>query len=208
MRRSSVWADREQLRTDGPRETALELVLMMLTRHGTAFDPQLTIVGSELLPASATERATFLASPHTMLSIVITRVLFDRGVMPVGIAAEPMKIYGTHRDAQFVAVPSKTLLVRARELFAAGATVCAMIDRDTEERRSRSVITSRGEFHISTPLLDLALRQNVRILFFAVSVSESWRMTLTIAEPSASANTVDQLVREFGGFLDRHVHAR
>ena len=208
IRRTNVWADREQLCTDSPRETSLDLVLMMLMRYGADFDPLLTIVGSELLPTPETAGATFLATPHTMLSVLITRVVFDRGVMPVAIAAAPVKIYGTQSDTQFVPVPSRTLLVKTRELFATGATVSAMIDRDGEERRTRSVVTSRGEFQISTPLLELALRQHVRILFFTVTVSESWTVIMTIVEPSPNASTIDGLLDEFGAFLDKHVHAR
>jgi hypothetical protein len=48
--RTRVYELRQRLPFDGLRETSLDLVLTMLTRYGTAFDPVIRIEGSECLP--------------------------------------------------------------------------------------------------------------------------------------------------------------
>ena len=205
IRRSRAYKLRKLLRTDGIRETSLDLVLMMLTRHGTSFDPRVRLDGAELLSA---ERPTLIVCTHTMLAALITRCMHDRGIRLTGIVAEPMKVPGTKIDARVI-VPSRTMFVTTRELFAAGETVAAMIDRGEVEARQRIMPTARGEFLISTPLLELALRQRVRIVFLAGTVVGDWEVTLTLTEPPQyESTTVDDVLEHFAAFVDRHVHAK
>jgi hypothetical protein len=207
IRRTSAYATRALLRTDTIRETSLDLVLMMLTRHGTEFDPHMTIIGEELLPSLERAGPTLLAIPHTMLSALITRYLADAGVAMLGISADPIRIPGTRLDAHIV-LPSRTLLVTVRDAFASGAIVAAMIDRGNIERRNTSVATTRGDFLVSTPLLEIALRQRARIVFLSAMLDAKWNVTMTVVEPPQDANTnVDALVTGFAAFVDAHVHA-
>jgi hypothetical protein len=210
IRRTRAFADRQRLLTDSIRETSLDLVLMMLTRHNTYFDPQLTIVGADLLPrGTGPSRATLLVSPHTMLSVLIARHLHDAGVAATLIVVERgMKIPGTGVTAR-VLLPTRTLFVTVREVFSAGGTVCSMIDRGDVERRNAGVTTVRGDFQISTALLDVALKQGAQILFFTAMLDENWNVVMTIAEPPRTATTTTaDLIASFGAFLDTHVHCR
>ena len=96
IRRSRAYGERVRLRTDSIREISLDIVLMLLTRYGTRFDPRITMVGAEMLSGRNSARATLLVSPHTMLSTLVLRYLVDEGTTPVVIAADPaMKIPGT-----------------------------------------------------------------------------------------------------------------
>lgn len=206
IRRSHAFATRAQQRMDGIREISLDFVLMMLTRHGVLYEPRITIIGADLLPNPDAQRATFLASTHTMLGLLFVRHLYDSGVAATIVAADPFKVSGTRRDAA-VLMPSRTFLVKVRDLFAAGGTLIAPLDRAEPERRNRRITTTRGDFLISLPLLDLALRQNVRILFFVTTLSDDWTVTVTFMEPPRDADTtVDHLLDEFAAFLGTHLH--
>jgi hypothetical protein len=194
------------MRTDGIRETSLDLVLMMLTRHGTRFDPQMTLHDSELLPTPETPGATLMVGPHTMLSHLFARRLYDGGVNPTCISVMPFRISGTRTDAK-VLIPSRTMFVTIRSIFAAGGTICALIDRGEEERRNQPIVTSRGEFLISTPLLELALRQRARILFMTARIAEDGHVVATVIRPRQDENTtIADLLGELAAFIDQHVH--
>jgi hypothetical protein len=206
IRRSEAYAARERLRTDGLAEIALDLVLLTLTRHGTEFDPTFTVIGEHLIPKPDAMRATLAVATHTMLATMLIRRALERGVMPVTVSAMPMKVPGTRVDAA-VALPSRTLLVTIRELFAKNGTVVAALDRADVERRNRPVPTARGDFLISTPIIELALRHDVRIIFLAAALDEDWELTVTLAEP-ARRNTVEEILDEFAAFIDRHVHGQ
>jgi hypothetical protein len=207
LRHSQAHVTRERLRTDTIRETTLDLILMMLERHGTEFDPQMIVIGDELLPHRHHAAATLIAVPHTMLSKFIVRHLTDRGHPLVTISADPIKIPGTRTDAHIL-LPSRTLLVKVRDLLQNGATVAAMIDRGTMERRNTSVATARGELLVSTPLLEVALRQRARIVFLSAMFDAHWNVTMHVVEPPQNASTtVPELVAAFAGFVDTYVHA-
>jgi hypothetical protein len=179
---------------------------MMLTRHGTEFDPQIRFVGEELLPRADLAEATLIVFPHTMLSVLITRQLRDTGVRYVAVSADPIKVPGTRVDAN-VLVPTRTLLVTIRKAFEDGSTVCAMIDRGSVERRNTSVPTARGELLVSTPLMEIALRRRVRILFTSTMLDANGIVTMTTVEPPQNeATTVTELVSEFAKFVETYVH--
>jgi hypothetical protein len=135
---------------DGLREVSLDLVLMMLTRHGVLYDPRITIIGADLLPQPGAQQATFLASTHTMLGLLFVRHLYDSGVAATIVAADPFKVSGTRRDAA-VLMPSRTFFVKVRDLFADGGTLIAALDRAEPERRNRRIATTQGDFLISIP---------------------------------------------------------
>ena len=206
VRRSRVYAARKRLLTDGVRATSLDLVLMLLTRYGTPFDPIMTIRGAELIDGPDARCSSLFVGPHTMLSRLLYRRAHDRGLEPASIAATPFRISGTRTEGRVLLAPSRTLLVKAREVFAAGGTVFAFIDRGSVERRNRILVTSRGNFLVSTALLEVALRQHVRLVFMAVTVDERWRVVASLEKPSQEATaTIGGLLDEFGGFIDRHV---
>lgn len=208
FRVSGAYAERLKLRTDGLPETSLDFVVMMLTRHDVAFDPRIEVSGLEHVPDASTKGATLIVSPHTMLSVLILPLLIDRGVTPSFTAADPaMKIPGRRSGANQI-IPTRTFFVTVRELFAAGRIVISMIDRDVAERRTRAVTTSRGEHMISTALLEVALREGARILFFTTRLDPQWNVRMSFVEGSRGDVTdVNELADRFGAFLERHVYA-
>jgi hypothetical protein len=204
--RTKAYRVREHLRTDSIRETSLDLVMMMMMRHGVEYDPRVIVDGADVLPDPSSSAPMLIALPHTMLSVLLPRVLRDRGLSTVGISADPIKIAGTRTDARIL-VPSRKLLLTVRELFRNGEIVSAMIDRGEAEPRNVSVSTLRGEFLISTPLLDLALRHRVRVLFASAMLDARGNVVMTfVAPPQNDDTTVDDLLGAFASFIDTYVH--
>jgi hypothetical protein len=205
VRRTSVYAARKKLKTDGVRATSLDLVLSALTRYGTRFEPVMTFSGLELLEGVDARCPSLFVGPHTMLSHLIYRRAHDCGLAATGISSTPFRISGTRKEAPAL-IPSRTMLVRARDVFAGGGTIFAFIDRKGKERRCQTVVTSRGNFLISTALLEIAVRQRVRVVFMAVTVDEQWRVMASLEKPAQdSSTTIEVLLHQFGGFIDRHV---
>lgn len=196
------------MRADGLPEITLDLVLMMLTRHGVLYEPDITIVGEQLLPRPGDTRPTLMPAAHTMLGKLLVRKIVDSGLDPAIISAEPFGLAGTRRAAR-VLLPSQMLFVKVREIFKSRGIVMASIDRADAERRSRSIETSRGRFVISLPLLHLALRYNARIVFLTARVSETRKVVVTLVEPSRTRETaVEDVLEDFARFIDAHVHAQ
>ena len=205
IRRSSVYSQRRQQNTDGIREVSLYLVLMMMERHRTRFDPLVRFIGGELL---SPDRPTLIISTHTMLSVLIVRCLHDRGIRLTAITSGPIKVPGTDLDAD-VLLPSRTLLLTARRLFQSRETVSAMIDRGDVEPRQQTMTTARGDLRISTSLLELALRQRAHIVFLAGTIKGRWEVTVTLDEPPQDEHTtVEDVLAHFASFVDEHVHAK
>jgi hypothetical protein len=207
LRRSGAFTTRERLRTDRDRESALDLVLMMLDRHKTLFDPEFRLVGGEVLPRGDNPEPCLVVTMHTMLSVFVLRHTMDAGVRATHISADRIRIPGTRIEAQGL-VPSPSLLITVRGLFAAGHTVIAMIDRAVPERRTRSVRFARGDFLVSTALLDLAVRHGVRVVFLMATMDGSDEVTMTLQESKPrEPRSVDGILDEFREFVDHHLPA-
>ncbi|HEX7153441.1 MAG TPA: hypothetical protein VF618_18285 [Thermoanaerobaculia bacterium] len=204
---SHVYKGRIPQLLDSPREIALDSVLTTLTCRGVAFEPRMKVVGAELLPTKASSRATLVVSAHTMLSSTLPRQFHDRGVAVSTAAVDAgMKVVGTTANVR-VLLADRNLLLKVRELFAAGQHVFAMIDRPAPERRTVPVPTKRGVMQVATPLLQLARNANARILFYTALVDRRWNLTATIVEPPQHENTsIDDLLAQFGAFVDTHIH--
>ena len=207
IRASNAYQARKRLRTDGLRETSLDLVLNMVSRYGTTYGPRIVVAGGEWIPKKDGQGAALFVSPHTMLSTLVTRLFHDRGMRPTVMAADPkLKISGTQLPAR-VMVPTRTVLVTVRDLFAAGETVIAMLDRSGDERRTRTVTTKQGQFPISTPILELALRQRASIVFFTANLDDRWKLKMTFVQPPQDERTtIEDVLAAYAAFMDEHVH--
>jgi lauroyl/myristoyl acyltransferase len=184
---------------DSLRETSLQLVLMLLTRHRTTFDPLVHIAGAEHLPPAGAGPLLFI-SPHTMLSLLVPRVLRDRGYEPlVLISAFPIRFYGTTTDGNTL-VPSPEMFFEVRRAFRNGETVMSMVDRGDPERRNALFRTVKGPFRVSDALIRLALRSGARIVFFAVKTDAASRVVLHLGAPSNEG--VSGVVSDFVKFVD------
>jgi lauroyl/myristoyl acyltransferase len=206
IRRTRAFEERTKLNTDDLRETSLELLLMMLTRHGTTFTPRLRVQAEEHLPQPGTG-PILVVSPHTMLSMLFLRYLEDRGFEPFVVAAYPgLRTPGTRLPAR-VLDPSSGLLLKVRRLLRDGATVTAMIDRDRPERRNAEYEISAGRLFVSDALLQLALQHDAHVVFLATRLDERSRIVFNLAAPSRPAADVRGLAAEFAGFVDRTLTA-
>ena len=78
IRRTGAYQTRRVHGSDTLREISLELILMVLTRYGTSFDPVLAVMGEDHLPGPQ-RGPTLIIGPHTMLSTLFVRYLEDRG---------------------------------------------------------------------------------------------------------------------------------
>ena len=202
IKRTPAYAGRAQFRMDGLRETSLELVLMMLSRHGTVFHPDLHIDGLDHVP-SGRSGSTLLVGPHTMLSRLFVRYLEDAGIETWVIDSDnpDQRIPGT-RAAARVLLPSATLFFKVRRLLAAGKTVIAMIDRCQAEPHTSSFETNAGHVFVSYPLLQLALRQRAKVVFIATRVDERSRVVIRLSVPAPGSRAVSETLRDFITFME------
>jgi len=200
--RSRAYADRAQFRTDGLRETSLELLLMMLSRHGTVFHPTLHIDGLDHVP-SASHGGTLIVGPHTMLTRLFVRYLEDAGIETwvIDSANPDQRIPGT-RAAAHVLLPSAMFFFKVRRLLADGKTVISMIDRGEPESRASSVETGAGRVFVSYPLLQLALRQRATVVFVAASIDEWSRVVIRLSVPASESGALPDTLGDFVMFMN------
>jgi hypothetical protein len=201
VRRTRAYADRAKLQTDDSRETSLDLLLMMLTRHGTTFRPELRVDGVENLPPPGT-RPILVVSPHTMLSMLFLRYLEDEGYAPVVIAEYPgLRIPGTREPARMLS-QSPSLLFRVRRLLEERQTIATMIDRDGPRRRHATVSSRDGQLFISEACLRLALRCQAQVVFLATRMDDESNIVCRLDLPSRQARQVRQIIAEFAAFVN------
>ncbi len=203
IKRTPAYAGRAQFRMDGLRETSLDLVLMMLSRHRTVFHPDLHIEGLDHLPAIR-NGGTLLVGPHTMLSRLFVRYLEDIGIDTWMIDSDnaDQRIPGT-RAAARVLLPSATLYLKVKRLLAGGKTIIAMIDRGHAESRASRFETDAGHVFVSYPLLQLALRQRAQVVFIAARVDARSRVVIRLSVPAPESRVVSETLRDFITFLDK-----
>ena len=201
VRRTQAYADRARLQTDDLRETSLDLLLMMLTRHGTTFRPQLRVDGAEHLPPPGT-RPILVVSPHTMLSMLFLRYLEDEGYAPFVIAEYPgLRIPGTRAPARTLS-ESPSLLFKVRRLLAEGQAIATMIDRDGPRRRHATVSGRDGQLFVSEACLRLALRLDAQVVFLATRMDDDSNIVCRLDSPSRQARRVPHLIAEFAAFVN------
>jgi hypothetical protein len=198
IRHTRAYQTRAAMRVDGLRETSLQLVLMLLTRYGTTFDPLVQVAGAEHLPPAGAV-PLLLISPHTMLSLLFPRVLHDRCYDPLLISADPIRFYGTTTDGRTL-LPSPAMFFEVRRAFRSGGTVMSMIDRGDPERRNELFQTAKGPFRVSSALIRLALRSGARIVFFAAKIDPASRVVIHLGAPSHEG--VAGVVNDFVQFVD------
>jgi hypothetical protein len=204
--RTRAFAERARLRTDDPREISLDLLLMMLTRHGTTFDPLLEVEGLEHL-GSPGGGPVLIASTHAMLGMIFVRWLEGRGYRTVTISAYPFRFPGTRAQAPVV-IPSPGLFLEIRQLFRSGRTVIAALDRAAPERRNTRVETAAGPILISEALMEFAMRRGVRIVFMTTLMDSSARIVTYLGASPAGRRPVREVTADFARFVDEAQRGR
>jgi lauroyl/myristoyl acyltransferase len=206
LQRTAPFRLQQKSGVDGPREIAAYVVLRILTRHGTEFDPDIDVRGwDELVRAYNDGRGVLVAVPHMALMQFLLRLSHDRGLSMLGITAEREPIYGTRVAAPTMA-PSPTFLVTARNRLRRGGFVSAMLDRgEHQPLRTVEVQTDNGSVIVAPALLRIAAACGAQVLFMEMHV-DGRRLAGTIV-PAAS-DSVEGLTREFAEFVRAHVAAR
>lgn len=199
--RTNAYANRRRLMTDSLGETSLDLILTELTRRGLEFDPVIEIDGIE----HSLERADgpcLVAGAHTMLNTLYSRYLYDNNVAHGAITAQDMCYRGTRVPVDAI-VPSPAFFFEVRRRLRQGVSVCGLLDRDAPGRRMSEFETVGGKLVLSHALLQLALRMNVRIIFFGTRMRDDDRIVTTLRP--AEATTVEGVAAELAQFVDQLV---
>ena len=143
---------------------------------------------------------------HSLLNFVTPRLLHDLGHTPLVITVDgDMRIPGTTL-AGHALVPSPTFMLRVRSRWRHGGLVCAAIDNDVPSKRGRtSFDTALGTSFVMHPLLALALRCAVPVVFVAARVDPKRGLVFTFGASSAAVGTeVERVAHEMAGFVRQH----
>jgi hypothetical protein len=201
IRRTQMYEFRIQQRADTIREITLDIVMRLLTRYGTTYDPIATVEGIEHLPVTDRPGPMLVVSPHMMLGMIFFRLLRERGWDNVLLATGgEMRVPGTREPIRVEPAPAPEMLLRVRRHFQEGRVVVAAIDRAEPERRNAVYQTRRGEMRFSHALFRLAANCGARVLFMGTWLDERSRIVLRLAP--AHAADPDGMLEEFLDFVD------
>lgn len=210
VRRTEAFRDQRRGNVDGICEIALHLVLSVLTKNGTGFDPVINVRGhEELKRALAAGKGVLLLSPHTVLSVLMVRFFHDAGHDPVVIAADPqMRISGTTLTAETLQ-PSTMFLVLIRSRLRAGRLVCAMPDRgEHNEGRTVEFDTANGRIIVAPALMRVAARCEANVIFLRVHFEAGEIIADMVSPSSASGSSAEAITGDFIEFVRSHVESR
>jgi lauroyl/myristoyl acyltransferase len=191
---------------DGAREFALFGLLDSMTCYDTPFDYGGRVEREDLVTRAMRQgRGVLLVTAHGTLSLLVTRFLFDRGIPSLIVTAGPgLRIAGTSITADTV-TPSATFMLRIRSWWRRGGLVGAMVD-GPGTREAVTYQTAAGPAHLSLPLLNLATRCGVPVVFLASRADDDCGVVITFGAPSAEAcGDAREIVRELAVFLAEHV---
>jgi lauroyl/myristoyl acyltransferase len=210
IRRTQAYGEQRKRNVDGAGEIALHFVLDTLTKHGTTFDPVIAVNGYEALErALAKGKGVLLITPHTVLSILAWRLIYDAGLNPVGIAADPqLRVSGTRVVGEMLQ-PSPTFLLEVRSKLRGGRLVCAMPDREEhQEGRTIEFETAGGKVIVATALMQVAARCGAEVVFYKAHFDGRGVVADFAAPAPESIGSADAVTRDFAEFVRAHVEAR
>jgi lauroyl/myristoyl acyltransferase len=210
IRRTQAYGEQRKRNVDGAGEIALHFVLDTLTKHGTTFDPVIAVNGYEALErALAKGKGVLLITPHTVLSILAWRLIYDAGLNPVGIAADPqLRVSGTRVVGEMLQ-PSPTFLVEVRSKLRGGRLVCAMPDREEhQEGRTIEFETAGGKVIVATALMQVAARCGAEVVFYKAHFDGRGVVADFAAPAPESMGSAEAVTRDFAEFVRAHVEAR
>jgi hypothetical protein len=192
---------------DGAWDLALFHLLDAMTKAGATFDLQPDTEGLDRLQDAIAEgRGALVCGAHSTLNFLTPRLLHDLGRTPLIIAVDPgMRIPGTTLTGCALP-PSPTFMLRVRSWWRDGGLVCAALDNDVVHKRGRTRYeTPLGATEISHPLLELAARCRVPVVFVGARVDGRRGLVMTFGVPSAASRTdAQQTAREMAAFVSEH----
>ncbi|MDP9195020.1 MAG: hypothetical protein M3P06_25265 [Acidobacteriota bacterium] len=202
LRRSPYYARRPSP-IDGPREEALRMVLRMMTRARVKFDPDVEILGRELLP----DGAFLIVSGHFLLNITMSRWIFDAGrrlTVSLGGPREPMYYSGTNVPLPY-RYSGQQILVQLRTDLAEGSICFIAIEVDFTMEGWIAVDTLAGRRYVSSSAFAFAQRTATPVLFAATYLNGEGRLVVTYERPHSDDPAA--MTDEFVEFLQRHIAA-
>lgn len=203
FRMTAAYRVQERIGFDSPHEIALHFILNALTRCGTRFDPVIAMDRyEELERAHAEGRGVLMIAPHAALTMLMPRLLYDRGLDSVVVTPDAgMRIGGTKVAARTVQ-PSPTFLVKTRSSLRRGEIVLAMPDR-AEHHPGRTVEfpTAKGHIIIAPALMRVAARCGAAVLFMELHAGPAGLEGTIASPPPASARDADAITEEFVKFV-------
>lgn len=187
-----------RLRFGNVSEYVLAGALTAMNRANLRYDPDFDLAEFAAVHGAAARGEGFLiATTHANggLAALLVRALDDAGIRCVPVAsASEFTIYGRARMTRTI-LPASALLAVRRE-WRQGVGVCAMIDTIED---TGVAVAGRG-FSITEPLLRLAVRCKVPVLFVAARI-ERRRIALHVGAPSD-----DDVAPQFARFVAEHLH--
>lgn len=186
------------------RDAVVGHVFYRLRRMGIACTPRLRVDGIRHLDeAVASGRGVLLAGPHTRLSLLAVRHLYESGYDLAVVTMIPIPPPPGRSRAVPQIHQSPLFLIAVREALRAGRTVFAMIDRQLPvPGMTTPVETTRGTLHVADALLRLSARCRARTLFIASRV-EGGGIRCTIQAPRSAAGEADEAsVESFTRFVE------
>jgi hypothetical protein len=208
LQRASWYRRQQSLGIDRPEDIALHYALNIMSNSGTLFDLPIAIEGEDVFLASLKRsRGTIILSPHTLLSMALFRLLYDRGLIPTIVSAAPVAhIYGTRLFVRTL-MPSTNLLFQVRTALRRHEIVCAMIDNSPRSStRTMEFPTSEGPVFVSSALMQLANRCDASVLFMSARLGER-EIILTFGNPGDETNDL-LMTKSFVEFFARHLERR
>jgi hypothetical protein len=203
FRMTDAYRVQERLGFDSPHEIALHFILNALTRSGTRFDPVIAMdCYEELERAYAAGKGVLMIAPHAALTMLMPRLLYDRGLDSVVVTPDArMRIGGTRVAARTVQ-PSPTFLVKTRSSLRRGEIVLAMPDR-AEHHRDRTVefTTAKEPIIVAPALMRVAARCGAAVLFMELHAGPAGLEGTIASTPPASAGDADAITEEFVKFV-------
>lgn len=155
------------LETD--QDYVLSLLVTLLKNSRTKLDVPLAIDGLEHLDAAISAgRGVLLTGPHTFLSIVAIRHLYNLGYDVATVSRNPYRVPAGEVSA-VPRIPLTPMFLRAvRDAWSQGGIVFTMTDRrDPDEGKTISFEVAGGTVHFTHGLLRFAARRNAVLLFLA-----------------------------------------
>jgi len=201
LRFSRAWREHLKPGFDTDHEIALDLLLMMLTRHGVLYDPQTTVEHEELVyEAIRSPNGTLFIGVHMMLSALFIRYLRDAGIRFAAVTIGPLTLAGTNEQVEVLAGPM--VLRDAARRLRDGCVVLALIDRTDPQPNVIEFETVRGTKRIADAFVRLAIHENAGILFFCGRLHGRSEVRIAIGRPAAgSSGSADAVARDFIAFV-------
>ncbi len=189
-------AANERLNT--PQETALHLLLHVMTTGHTAFDPDITIDGYDRFAAACGRGpGLLLVSPHAALGLAMLRTFHDDGLTPLVFGPDPnMRVPGTTVTLETVQ-RSPTSFVKMRTQLRRGRLVITMLDRAEHEAGTQEFDTARGPVIFAPALLHLAARCGASVAFCEAQLQGSSLRGRIVLASSVTAQGVEQEFIDF-----------